>query len=390
MSKLWVEKYKPKSFSEFVDQEQPIKKFRKLVINFKRGKAVFIYGPPGIGKSLSCEILARELNYTLFVINASDNRAAKNIESMLSTVIRQSPLFYRGVLICIDEIDGMAKSDKGAIQKILRIIRTSKFPIVLIANDPYKGQLKELRNASILIQFNKIKVYNIEKFLKRICDMEGIKVEQNVLRELAKWSNGDLRSAIMDLQTIAYGKREITIDDLSILGFRDRERDIFRVLGAIFFSNINAARFAINESNRDPDEIFVWVIENIPNLVCKKNIANVYELMSIANYYRSLVRRQQNWRLKLYMIDLLSLVNVFVSEHKFVRFVPSRRIGMMYLTKKDRTNKLEFVKKLAKYCHCSKKTIIKFYLPYLRTIIRTGKGYESGIKIDKEEISLIV
>ena len=50
-------------------------------------------------------------------------------------------------------------------------------------------------------------------------------------------SEGDLRSAINDLETLARDKKEITLKDLESLGNREREMNIFDVLKIILKSS---------------------------------------------------------------------------------------------------------------------------------------------------------
>jgi len=52
--------------------------------------------------------------------------------------------------------------------------------------------------------------------LKRIVEVEGIKCDLGVLEKIAENANGDLRSAINDLQAIAQGKTMLQIGDISI------------------------------------------------------------------------------------------------------------------------------------------------------------------------------
>lgn len=42
-----------------------------------------IYGPPGIGKTSTVKVIAKELGYQLLEINANDNRSRKVVEGVL-------------------------------------------------------------------------------------------------------------------------------------------------------------------------------------------------------------------------------------------------------------------------------------------------------------------
>ena len=216
--RLWVNKYRPDEFSGFVGQPKALRDIRELLKGWKQGNAVLIYGPPGVGKTLSVELLAREMNHVLLQMNASDTRNKSGIEEFLSDTTRSKALFHEGKMILIDEVDGVSSRDRGAVTSIVKIIKESLFPVFLTANDPWKPKLMPLRNHCKMIRFNRIHSASIEKRLKEICSVEGVMAEDGVLKNLARWSQGDLRSAISDLQIAAYGSDTLTNDDLQTLG----------------------------------------------------------------------------------------------------------------------------------------------------------------------------
>jgi len=56
---------------------------------------------------------------------------------------------------------------------------------------------------------------------------EGLECDEEALKEIARRSEGDLRSAINDLESVARGSRKISIDGVrAILGYRDREKPL--------------------------------------------------------------------------------------------------------------------------------------------------------------------
>ena len=185
MRVMWTIKYKPKNLKEFVDQKEAVEKFLKWIKNWKPGsKALLFYGMPGVGKTALVEAYASEKNLDLIQLNASDYRSATQIREVLGRSMQQQSLFRRGKIFLIDEIDGIAgREDYGGVGEIIKIIRESRFPIVLTANDPYEQKLRSLREYCILVEFKKIPVWDVEKRLAEICRKEGIKADRKVLRE---------------------------------------------------------------------------------------------------------------------------------------------------------------------------------------------------------------
>lgn len=375
--KMWIEKHKPERVSEIAGQAKAVDEALKWLSSWKPGsKALFLYGPPGTGKTLLAETLAKERGWMLVRVNASDRRSAEEIERVLGEASKSESLFHAGKLILIDEVDGITGGERGAVQAIIRVIKESRFPVILIANDPWKPKLLQLRSYTNMVRFHKVPAPSIEKRLREICGKEGISCEGNVLKTLARFSQGDMRSAIYDLQLVAEGRESISEKDLESVGFRDRESAIFNVLPTILRSgNINAARKAIREIDKDPDEVFLWIENNLPLVVRdREKLAKAFDLLSRADIIRSRVSTQQNWRFRLIMTDLMACVSLFRDERSpgFVPFQPPQRIAILGRSKAARAEREAMVAELAERTHCSKRIAKREYLPYLR-IIAKGK-----------------
>ena len=390
----WVEKYKPKDLSGVIGQDKALKEVLEWFKNWKPGKGLFIYGPPGVGKTLTIELIAKEKNYQLLQLNASDSRNAKQIEYILGDSSRQKSLFHSGKIILIDEVDGLSPQDRGAANAIIKIIKESKFSVVLIANDPWQTKLSSLRNYCKSVKFGNIHTLSIEKKLKEICEKEGIEVKGNVLRNLARWSQGDLRSAILDLQTACGNKKTLENKDLEILGYRERESSIFNVMQVLFHSrNINAGEKAIGEADKTPEEVFWWVENNIPLQFTKKDLPKVYDLLSRADIFLSRVSIQQNWRFRKYMIDIISGLSAFKTEskHGFIPYQPPKRFLELAKTKQKREILNNLCKRIGLKVHASSKIVMREYLPYLKIIINKNKGDKiiKEFEISEDELKII-
>jgi len=379
--KLWTEKYKPKTIKGVVGQNKPIKEAIEFLDNFKKGKALMFTGPPGTGKTLVAELLAREKQYHLITVNASDKRNAGEIESIFNETIKEMPLFSKGKIIVFDEADGLAGGDRGAVKSLIKIINNSIYPVIVIANDAYAPKLKDVRKYCKIIKFNRINVLSIAKTLSEIAKKENIKIDSETVMEIAKWSNGDMRSALLDFQMVSLGKKVVKKDDLSILGFRERLEDIFKTLSKIFFSEtISVAKNAIRSSDKDPDEIFWWIETNIPKVYKNnKDLARAYEILSDADIMRNRVQKQQNWRFRLYMIDIISALSTLKPKKGFVMFQPPDRFIQMGITKVMRSEMKDLYSTVAKALHCSSNTVKEEYLPYMKIMAKKYKEISAFI-----------
>ena len=393
---IWLDRYRPGKTSEIVGQGKAIKEALAFLDSWRPGQGAFLHGPPGVGKTLLVETLARERGLSLLRLNASDSRTASQIEAMLSSASRTRDMFGSGKLILIDEVDGISGQERGAVGAIIKVIRESSFPVFAIANDPWKPKLAPLRSACRVIKFSRVMTPSIEKYLREISRAEGIEAEDAALKSLARFAQGDLRSAISDLQIVAQGKKALNARDLEILGYRERGINIFSALPIIFHSRkVAVTRKAIFELDRDPDEVFLWIESNVHQEFVPGKLAEAYELLSRADIMRSRVHRQQNWRFKAFMTDLMSGISVVKGEtHRppgFRPFQQPTRIAMLGRSRARRAMMDGLASRIGEFTHSSRRVAKRDYLPYLRIMLsgKARKEPEQGLELEKEELALI-
>ena len=369
----WTEKYSPKKITEVVGQKKPMEQFLYWLKNWKHGKKpVLLHGPPGVGKTCLVEAVAKEMNLELIELNASDYRTASQLREIIGYSMKQKSLFKRGKIFLIDEVDGIAgREDKGGIAEIIKMIKESEYPIVLIANDPWNPKLRSLRQYCNLIKFGRVNYWDVIRRLKYICRQEGIECTDDALKQLAKRAEGDLRSAINDLETLASRKKLITTSDLNVLGQRERETNIFDAIKIIFkTSTALSAKLSIQGVDKDPEEIFWWIEQNIINEYEEpEEIAKAYEMLSVADLFRQRIKKRQEWKFRKYMIDLMTAGVALAKRktyRKFSKYQYPEGIKYLGVTKVGRKEEKEKLLELSKYLHCSTKKIRKEFLPFFR------------------------
>lgn len=209
----------------------------------------------------------------------------------------------------------------------------------------------------------------------QICGNERITYDKDILRELAKQSEGDLRSAINDLEILCQGKTRIAFEDLEVLGYRERETSIFDALKIIFKTKTAlAAKLAIGQIDKDPDEIFWWIENNIANeYEDPKEIARAFDILSKADLFRQRVNSRQYWRFKGYMIDLMTGGVATAKKEmyrKFTRYQYPSNLIVLGGSKIERKEEKEKLIKLSKELHCSTRKVRKEFLPFLEIMIK--------------------
>jgi replication factor C large subunit len=312
----WTHKYRPKSHEDFVGNEKAVAELERWVKSWRRKppskKAVFIYGPPGVGKTSVVHVLAHDNGYELVEINASDTRNKSSIEETLGKTVKQNvTLFGHRRMILLDEMDGLSgQQDRGGISTIAKIIDETSSPMVLVANtvrENMEDRFRSILRKTKSIEFKALSFSEIFEKLEKIVEDQGSKVYQDVLEELAMNSGGDLRSAIVDLETVARGKKMVTLDDLGVLNERDRLDYTPNILNKIFTSrSLWEARHTINESMISYDDLFDWIYENIPIAIDEPTERmQALDKLSKADIYQNRAK-SFDYRLLKYMFDQMT------------------------------------------------------------------------------------
>ena len=301
---MLLEKYKPKTIDEFIGNRD---KINEIILSLKKGENVLILGQTGTGKTLASRLIAKELNYECIEFHLSDS-SFKEIKQRIISSSQSS--FGKKKLIIIDELE---------------LLQTKKFsdilelntPIILIANE-YSRHITYLRNYFHIVKFSKPRYDMISKFLLNVCKNEGIKYEENALTQLARSCGGDIRSALIDLETLD----EITSKNIRTLSTREKEDDIFNTLKILFKStSLSNSLHALNQSDKTNEEIFLWIEENIPEeLNNPEDIADAYNYLSLIDIYSSRIIKRQSYSLQKYMASFISSATLNKGSKGFVKY----------------------------------------------------------------------
>ncbi len=414
---MWTEKHRPTRLSQIRGQDAPIATLRKWAESWSMGKprqkAVLLYGPAGTGKTTAALALGTEMNWEVLEINASDKRS----ESALDEIARSSRtrFSFSGKamkLLVIDEVDGLSGSeDRGGPKAISEIIRCSVNPIILICNDLYSPKLSHLRRIAKPIQFGRVRKDAIAAVLREISRKEGVQPDFLALNLLADRAEGDLRSAINDMETVSIGGK-VSRQDVRVPEKRRTEGSIFRALDLIFSGYPNAADYA-RDLDLSPDQLLEWIAENLPlRYTDARQRAEAYEIASAADIYLSRVYRRMHWGFWGYATDMMtrglgSLADLRApgydrqssysrpTDYMRIRQVAGvlRRVaqGVDVRSGSNLAFEAGIAREIGRRCHMSTKEAMVHLLPYLRIICENDPGRAEailrGLGLDEENIA---
>lgn len=385
----WTLKYKPLSQTEIVGKGEAASVFKDWIKSWEKGtpkkRVVFLYGPPGIGKTVTVEAISNDLNMELVEKNASDYRTEEAIKRFAGLASQYSSLFGGKRIVLLDELDGLTGSaDRGGVKAIIEIAKKAKTPLVLIANTVYETRFGVLRSYCQLIEFKKPKANEVVKHLTRICRAENIQADENALKFIAHRSAGDVRSAVNDLQALAQGKNRLVYEDVSWLSYRDRQDSIFNVLRMILYARTSqSAKQAVDLADIDIDMLFEWIYENVPaHFSNPHDLAQAMDALSRADVFRGRIRSTQNWSYLRYVIDYMTAGVAMARQNSKPVWVPFRfpgRIQSLSRSKMQRAMLRSISVKIKRRCHISAKRAIKDFLPYLKIIFKNDAHQAAGI-----------
>ena len=386
----WVEKYRPKKFSEIRGQNAAMEKVQDFVRNFKLGKkAIILYGPPGVGKTTIAHVIASETGAEIFELNASDLRDRERLEAVLKPAIEQQSLMKKWKIILIDEVDGISSLDRGGLSELLYLIEKTQYPVIITANDIWDKKFSELRKASEIVQLKEIDYNTIKEILIDVLRSERKFVDINILTNISLKARGDIRAAINDLQTIAHAEKE-DIEDIEI-DERNKEIDIFKALRSVFKEKPRPEMLSLFDSvSMSLDEIMLWIEENIPAEYQKEELAKAYDALSKADLFKGRIYKQQYWRFLVYQNIFLSYAVSAAKKDKKVGFTSYKkpnRILKIWMNNQKTANKKTIAQKFARFTHIGEKRALHDF-PIIRNIVKNPDAIKE-LKLTEKEIAYL-
>lgn len=280
---MLLEKYSPRSVSDCIGNKKQADEIRSFVRNFRRGKALILSGPPGCGKSLAVLLVAKELGCEL----AEYSRLESDMKSFLKSM-NQKSFFFKGKIVVAD-------LDAEGERSMQELVNVSQHPVIFMAGNAYDYRI---RASCAIVKFQKINYLSIASFLRRVCEAEKIKYEEKALLHLARQCDGDIRSALIDLESA----KEISYESIENSYQRSMEENIFNTLKVIFKTTSMENVFSsIEASDMDSQQLLSWLHENVADEY--ENIEDVsaaYESLSFADLFYSRTLRRQAMSLRKY------------------------------------------------------------------------------------------
>ena len=305
-------KYRPQTFEEVVGQQYVTKILKNTIDRNMTSHAYLFSGPRGTGKTTIAKLIAKLLNCEspindipcekcpsciafneknhpdIIEMDAASNNGVDEIREIRDKVTLMPSISKYKVYI-IDEVHMLSI---GAFNALLKTLEEPPQHVIFIlaTTELYKVPATIISRCQCF-NFEKISEEDIVKKLKYIVEKENIKVEEEVLNLIAKYSDGGLRDAINLLDKLTCCSTNITIDDFYEIKGIVKEEELFDIVSALVNGNTKEALEKLDYLGKKGKNLILFateLIEYLKNMLISNNTYGldkdkIFEMIDILN-----------------------------------------------------------------------------------------------------------
>ena len=323
------QKYRSKKFTEVIGQDYIVQAIQNTVNQNKVGHAYLFCGPRGTGKTtmarllakaincedskekpcnhcVSCELANKGIHPDIIEINAANETSVDHIRDLIDKAYL-APMQGIYKVYIMDEVHQLSSAASSALLKILEEPPENVI-FILATTDPQK-MLPTIISRCQRFDFHRVPSKQIQDHLLHVSNLEGIQLEEEAAKNLARLADGGMRDALSLLdQCSVYTSGDIKESDIRrIYGLTSVEEKM-TLLNLIqtknYFSIINHSK-QYQEQGINLEKFLEEWIEVVKEVVLYVNTKSreILEILTDEEASQiSLLFSKQNW---MKILDLL-------------------------------------------------------------------------------------
>jgi len=371
---MWSEKYRPQNISDMIGNEESRSSIIEWFTKWKKGtKPLLLVGPPGIGKTTIAYLTAKQFQYDMVGLNASDVRSKSRINEILSPVLGNVSILGLP-MIFIDEVDGIhGRGDYGGAEALIEILKEPTVPIVLAANSDTSDKMKSIKKVVKTISFKPIPPRLLKIYLENILKKENVKLSPGSIIKVIDRSRGDVRSMINLTQSLVTGFNPQTEKSFENINVEDGINAFFKA------NSFDEARGVLYSMQIDPrSKIDAFYSSIVTSNLDNQTLAKLLAIISEADILYGKIMKTQNWRLLRYLNEIL--IRLYQNDERIRYSQYNLSWPLLNRIRWDGKKIKGLSSIMAKTLHLSSSTFVTICLPYVLFCIKNKK-----LRLDSEE-----
>ena len=308
MHQALYRKWRPKTFSEVCGQEHITSILKQEATEGKFNHAYLFCGSRGTGKTTCAKILSKVVNCENVIdgnpcgvcpsclavengtttdvleMDAASNNGVDNIRDIRDEVV-YSPSFLKYRVYIVDEVHMLSNSAFNALLKTLE--EPPSHAIFILATTELHKLPATIVSRCQRFEFRRIATDVLTSRIKYIAEQEGISIEDDAARLIARYSQGGMRDSISLLELCASGGAKIDVNSVNeTIGSAGRERmmDVARAIAEKNFEFLFGEIDAVVTSSKDITVFWQDLISLYRDLLVVKTVRESAKYLDLTDF----------------------------------------------------------------------------------------------------------
>ncbi|MBQ3345485.1 MAG: replication-associated recombination protein A [Synergistaceae bacterium] len=246
---------RPESLDDFAGQKHLIApgKILRRIIDSDRIPSMIFWGPPGVGKTTLASIIARKTQAEFITFSAVTGGIKEIREVMKQAEANRN--FGTRTILFVDEIHRLNKAQQDAFLPFVE--RGSIILIGATTENPSFEINGALLSRCKVFVLKPLSSDDLTGLLRRGLSVMNVKADDEILRAIAEFANGDARSALSLLEMAAINSDNSTITPDILEQCTSRKSLLYDKNGEEHYNMISALHKSMR--NSDPDAAIYWL-----------------------------------------------------------------------------------------------------------------------------------